>query len=259
MNRVLPPLDMHAHIDPGVKQHELEDLGAVVFAVCRTPSEFARTQNRTDQITIWGLGCHPDVAEAHSEFDVDSFRQALATTSFVGEVGLDGRSRIPMELQKATLNAVLKIVAKTPRLVSLHSNGATEQTLEALELNGSRGAILHWWLGSPEQTNRAVELGCYFSVNYAMVDKVAASGIPLSRILIETDHPHGDRRAPAPRRPGSIQVTEKSIAYEFGVTTDDLRQQQWQNFSNLVDQLDVQQLMPNAVQKMLLYARGSNK
>ena len=67
MSRALPPLDLHAHIDPDVPPRELEALGAVVFAATRSLTEYTRTTARSDAVTIWGLGCHPAVPEAQAQ------------------------------------------------------------------------------------------------------------------------------------------------------------------------------------------------
>ena len=54
--RALPPLDLHAHIDTGIAAAELTALQAVVFAVTRSLDEAARALNRSDGMTIWGVG-----------------------------------------------------------------------------------------------------------------------------------------------------------------------------------------------------------
>lgn len=60
-------------------------------------------------------------------------------------------------------------------------------------------AILHWWLGSPEETEAAVEAGAYFSVNASQARSWESLRlVPLDRLLLETDHPFGDR-SEAPR------------------------------------------------------------
>ncbi|MDN5769218.1 MAG: hypothetical protein L0H96_22465, partial [Humibacillus sp.] len=87
MSRVLPPLDLHAHIDPGIAPRQLEQLGAVVFAATRSASEFEQTTARSDQVAIWGIGCHPGVAAAQANFDVERFAELMRKMSLASVMG----------------------------------------------------------------------------------------------------------------------------------------------------------------------------
>ena len=157
MSRSLPPLDLHAHIDVGIDARSLEALGAVVFVATRSLDEFEQTRSRSDAVTVWGLGCHPGVAAAQNAYDESRFGELLAATPFVSEVGLDGSARVSMERQVEVFGSILAYVARTPRLVSVHSKRATTRTIDAIEQSGARGVILHWWLGSEAETRRAAE------------------------------------------------------------------------------------------------------
>ena len=97
MSRALPPLDLHAHIDPEIEPRALESLGAVVFAATRSAEEFERARRRSDAVTIWGLGCHPGVPGAQSEFDPTLFSVLMDGAAMVSEIGLDGRSKVPLD------------------------------------------------------------------------------------------------------------------------------------------------------------------
>jgi len=52
---------------------------------------------------------------------------------------------------------------------------------------------LHWFTGSKAEAQRALELGCYFSINAAMLESERHASmtavIPLDRLLTETDGP----------------------------------------------------------------------
>src|SRR3982751_596567 len=120
MTRLLS-LDLHAHIDPQISADDLLDLRAVVFAATRSLDEAEQALSRHDSRTVWGVGCHPALARAQAEFDVSRFAQLIAKTAYVSEIGLDGRSRVPMDRQKATFRSVLSTLQKTPRIASIHS------------------------------------------------------------------------------------------------------------------------------------------
>lgn len=256
MTRQLPPLDLHAHIDPKTSAADLERLGAVVFAATRTLDDYKSVRSRNDQVTIWGVGCHPSLAEAQSGFDRDIFAELISSSAFVSEVGLDGRSSVPMAQQREVFRSILAQLREAPRILSIHSSGATSGTLEALEAVRVKGAVLHWWRGTEAQTQRALDLGCRFSVNAANMKAASdLAMIPLDRLLIETDHPSGDRNSPAPRQPGAIADVEASLAKLHGTTAEEIRRQTWVNFSRLVDEVGVDALLPNPVQRMLAAAR----
>ncbi len=248
----LPALDLHAHIDPGIDPDELAVLSAAVFAVTRSLDETVIALRRRDRMVVWGVGCHPGLAGAHQRFSSDQFAELLEHAAFVGELGLDGRSRVPMPLQLGTLRSALEVLVETPRLVSLHSYAATEMLLDELESIRIKGVILHWWLGDAAQAKRAISLDCFFSVNASSVQRAETlAAIPLDRVLTETDHPFGDRHAPAPRRPGSVEDVEASLAAHYGISTREMRHQIWRNLGRLVRETGSSGLLPRAVRSEL--------
>ena len=52
---------------------------------------------------------------------------------------------------------------------------------------------MHWFTGKESELKRAINLGCYFSVNSKMLDssggKRLIQKVPVNRILVETDAP----------------------------------------------------------------------
>lgn len=251
MTRLLS-LDLHAHIDPQISAADLLDLRAVVFAATRSLDEAEQALGRRDSRTIWGVGCHPALAKAQTDFDVEHFAQLIAKTAYVSEIGLDGRSRVPMDRQKATFGAVLRTLQKTPRIASIHSYAATQEVLEELEARPIEGAILHWWLGDREQTRRAVEMGCFFSVNSAMLKKDAElKHIPMDRLFTETDHPFGDRESGAMARPGALANVETKLAHLFSIDAMALRLALWVNLRSLMEATDCVSLAPSGVRMQL--------
>ncbi len=258
MSPALPPLDMHAHIAVAARASDLERLGAVVFAATRSLDEFERTLHRRDAVTIWGVGCHPGAPEAQDGFSRERFRSLISTTAFVSEVGLDARSKVPRQRQRDVLSEVLSELGSTPRIVSIHSTGMSSAVLDELSAHPVGGVVLHWWRGSPTETQRAVDLGCWFSVNAANLkypDDVLC--VPTDRLLVETDHPSGDRSSPQPRQPGSLLDVETRLAGLYGLSNaGELRRRVWQNFVDLVDSAGVESLLPVPVRRMLQAARS---
>lgn len=256
MSRQLPPLDLHAHIDPRARPADLERLGAVVFAATRSLGEYESVLGRRDKLTIWGLGCHPGVPDAQGAYDPVRFANLLASTAYVSEVGIDRRSKVPLDRQIGVVSSIADCLRAAPRIVSVHSSGAPDAVLDVLEKHPIQGAVLHWWRGSEAQTGRALGLGCWFSLNAASMrypDDVAA--IPMDRVLTETDHPSGDRGAAAPRQPGAVGDVESALARMHGMAVTAIRKQVWSNLVRLVDEVAVLDLLPLPVRRMLAAAR----
>jgi len=246
-------LDCHAHVAPHISETELESLASCVVAVTRSLQEYAGVAQRRDRATTWGVGVHPSVPGAHTEFDADRFRSLLARAAVVGEIGLDGRSRIQMEVQEVTFAAILECLTEVPRIASVHSVAATARVLEAIGGRSLPGVVLHWWRGSEAETRQALELGCYFSLNAgeAASPKVIHL-LPRDRVLTETDHPFGDRKQRPPRRPGRVSGIEIALAEQWATDVTNVRRQVWQNFRRLATETRTIDLLPPAFQRTML-------
>ncbi len=247
------PLDTHAHIEPDIAPAELVALRSCVVAVTRTFVEYARTRERLDPSVVWGAGCHPGLAREVKGFSASRMKDAISTTPIIGEVGLDGAARTPMESQLATLRGVLTLATDTPRVLSIHSYRATDLVLRELREFRPDAAILHWWLGSPEETEAAVETGAYFSVNASQAKKWESLRlVPLDRLLLETDHPFGDRSESQPRRPGNLSKPESTVSAERSISPDALRRQTWRNLKTIAEKLTLVEMFPREFQVQFL-------
>jgi TatD DNase family protein len=246
-------LDMHAHIDPGIAPSELDRLGACVVAVTRSLAEYADVTRRHDRSVVWAMGCHPGLAQAVRSFSLDAFRAALSSTLVIGEVGLDGSAKVPLATQQAVFDDVMSALVETPRIVSVHSYRATSQVLNTIKRYRPKGVILHWWLGDEVETQAALDLGAYFSVNAAQVKKWRALKlVPKERLLFETDHPFGDRGGPEPRRPGNLSSVESRVADLLGISVEVVRQQTWRNLHRLSAELEILDMLPRQFQVQML-------
>jgi len=247
------PLDMHAHVQPSIADAELHRLDACVIAMTRSLSEYAEVAHRNDPSVGWGVGCHPGVARAVRGFSAEAFHTATSSTPFVGEVGLDGGAKVPLHLQQEVFDSVMDVLSKTSRIVSVHSYRATREVLDIVDRYRPKGVVLHWWLGNEEQTQRAVELGAYFSINASQVARwTPLRSIPPDRLLTETDHPFGDRREQAPQRPGNVARVEQRLGRSLRSAPDDVRRLVWTNFGNLAADTGVENLLPQQFQVQML-------
>lgn len=250
MSKKLPPIDLHAHIDPRITGRSLEELGAVVFAASRSLEEYELVVRRNDQVTIWGVGCHPDVRRAQESFDSQWFTELIQRTAFVGEIGLDGSSKVPINMQEETFKNILECLSKNQRIASIHSRKAVARVLQLLEEQPVKGAILHWWCGNNHQTAHAIELGCWFSVNISVRNETLAS-IPLNRLFVETDHPYGNLKSKSHRQPGGVLDIEQRLANIHDLSPEAIRSQIWDNFVKLIEECHLQKMMTRPISRMI--------
>ena len=249
------PLDAHAHIEPGIDPADLIRLRSCVIAVTRTQADFEVARRRSDASVIWAAGCHPGLVREVKAFSASYMREAVASTPVIGEIGLDGSARTPMDVQLAVLRNVLAIADEVPRLLSIHSYQATDLVLKELRHFRPKGAILHWWLGTANQTAEAVGLGAYFSVNASQVKKwESLKLVPPERLLLETDHPFGDRAQTPPRRPGHLVQPETALSALLGLTLAELRSQTWRNLRGIVSNMALIDMFPREFQVQFLAA-----
>jgi TatD DNase family protein len=257
VTRALPAIDAHAHVVPSVAVGDLRDLRALVFAVTREGSEWGPALDRRDEFAIWGVGVHPGVPGAIAGFDAERFDQAVDQALLVGEVGLDGRSKVPMVEQRRVFDAVLELLAARSRPVSIHSVAASGDVLAALRRRPVAGAILHWWRGSQAETQEALELGCFFSLNGAEARQPKVLGeLPPERVLTETDFPHTRRTDSAADRPAAVTTIETALMESWGVDRLTLRRQLWNNLGALFERCELVERLPIGVQETLATVRA---
>lgn len=252
MSLQLPAIDAHAHIQTSVRAADLKNLDAFVFAVTIHPREWEAALRRNDQLAIWGLGVHPARADAVRAFDAARLADAIEGTLLIGEIGLDGRAG-DLAKQIVTLEAVLEAVAAVPRPVTLHSVAATGQVLELLAQRPIAAPILHWWRGSKAETEAALELGCFFSLNgaEAMSPKVLEL-LPPDRVLTETDFPHTRRTDRRAVKPASVSTIEAALGRTWSMDQFQLRRQLWRTLGEVLDRCDLLERTPARVQDLLL-------
>lgn len=248
--RDLPLLDCHAHIAPDVTAAQLATLrGAFVFAVTRDLTEARAVQQRHDPTLVWGVGAHPGVRAALDEYEPSEFRRLVARTALVGEVGMDARGS--RTHQRDVLSSILQECQGQPVMISIHSTGRTAEVVDILAGNPHPGAILHWFLGTPEQIDEAAALGAYFSVNAAMSSEVIAA-MPADRLLPETDFPSA-RRSTQAKVPGDVSPLERRLSDALGGTPAQWRERWYQNLSDLLKASEAHtRLLPPLVERLTL-------
>jgi TatD DNase family protein len=100
--------------------------------------------------------------------------------------------------------------------------------------------VLHWYSGSQSELNRAVGLGCWFSVGPAMLSgekgRALAARVPQDRLLTETDGPFGSVKGKA-LFPWDSNQAVRGIASIWGVEEKDVEYRLRDNLRRLTSLL----------------------
>jgi TatD DNase family protein len=229
-------VDFHCHLDlyPDFESvvRKCDDARIHTLAVTTTPKAWARNlelASRTKYVHA-ALGLHPQLIGSHGH-EIDLWESLLSQAKFVGEVGLDAGPQYfkTMERQQQVFGRVLKGCDRAGgKILSVHSVRSTGIVLQMLEQHLSRDrskVVLHWFTGSLSEAKRAVEIGCYFSINAQMAisprgEKIVAE-LPHERLLTETDGPFAKTRG-QPSRPGDVADSLRAIAAVRRCTVSDL-------------------------------------
>ncbi len=172
-------------------------------------------------------GIHPHEAKTANDASYEQLGLLLKEKKCValGEIGLDYHYDFsPREAQKACFLRQLLLAKELDLPVIVHDREAHEDTLRLLRQFRPAG-VLHCFSGSLETARELIDMGFYLGFGGAVTFRNArrplevAAGIPLDRLLLETDTPY---MTPEPHR-GSrceswhIAYTAEKIAQARGI------------------------------------------
>ncbi|MDA9448258.1 Qat anti-phage system TatD family nuclease QatD [Bradyrhizobium sp. CCBAU 21360] len=226
-------VDFHCHLDlyPDFEAlvAECDQLGIFTLAVTTTPKAWSRN-NKLASSTKYvraALGMHPQlVAERWREIDL--WERLLGETRYVGEVGLDAGPRYFSSLDRQTevFRRILRCCAQAGgKILSIHSVRAATKVLDLIEEevpDGRAKFVFHWFTGTAADARRAVNIGCYFSINSQMLQtdrgRALVSSLPIDRLLTETDGPFTSQ-GDGPARPRDVGQTVRHLATARGLSS----------------------------------------
>ncbi len=196
--------DLHCHIDlmPSMTDfaNEAEKMGISVLAVTTTPKAYEKeiTSLRSYANIRVGLGLHPQlISERYNELSL--VEKYIGEADYIGEIGLDFNNQFYSTKEKQIIvfeNIIRWCSQKGGKVISIHTVRSDKAVLDILGKHfctENNKCILHWFSGSMTQLRRAVEMGCYFSVNGIMIKSPNGQklipNIPVEKVLIESDAP----------------------------------------------------------------------
>ena len=188
------------------------DAGLAFFTCGVTPHDYLKLAPQLTKNNIRvGLGAHPwYISDGRvTQKDIELLLELMGETPYLGEIGLDFSSRYCVDgLQELQVKAFTQICARAaelsrngqPRVLSMHTVRSIDVVLDILEQTGAAQAcipIIHWFSGSSDELQRAIKLGCWFSVGEMSIKtkrgREYAKVYPKDKLLTETDLPSSNQ------------------------------------------------------------------
>ncbi len=227
---------------------------------CVDPGEFPKIQaiaQRYPEVSM-SVGVHPLDMDKWTEKTAEQIKMLAASEPKVvaiGEMGLDFFKADDKAIQKEAFVCQLEIAQSLDLPVIIHCREAAEEMAQLLtafvQANGPVKGVMHCWTGTPEETQRFLDLGFFISfsgiVTFKSATQVKASAqmVPSDRILVETDCPF---LSPVPKRkekrnqPAFVRHVAEHVAELRGVSLAVLADQTTKNAQKLF-QLPVELLL----------------
>jgi TatD DNase family protein len=245
--------DFESELDQIVVRGEAAGVGAMLTISTRV-RQFERIRAVAERFpnVCCSIGTHPHYAAEERGVQLGEILAHAAHPKVVaiGEAGLDYHyEKSPIPDQEHGFRLHIAAARETGLPLVIHSREADEHTTRILEeemAKGSFSAVLHCFTGGERLARRGVELGLYVSFsgvltfNKSEALRDIAAGVPLDRLLVETDAPY---LAPMPMRgkrnePAYVRHTAAALAKVKDVTETDIARVTTENFFRLFTKAD---------------------
>ena len=250
-------IDSHAHIDgPEFDQDRGEVIeraqaaGVSVILNVGTGDphsgafERAVELGKSHSAIYTAIGTHPHDARHYDDKAEEKIKNLVNNERVIawGEIGLDFHyDNSPRDVQVAVFKRQLRAARECDLPVVIHTREAEAETIEILksEYEGAqRRGVFHCFSGSMHLAQRALEIGFMISfsgiVTFKKADELraVAKGVPLDRLLIETDCPY---LTPIPYRgkrnePAYVVEVARCLAGLHGVELEEMARVTTENF-----------------------------
>lgn len=209
-------IDTHAHIDDsqyaeGLNEFIARQQAEGVEAILVPGVDAATIQPVLDVCQQYpdylfpGIGLHPENVGADWKEQLEDIHRSLIHNHYIaiGEIGLDYHFDTTFKAeQQEALRIQLGWAIERDLPVMIHSRDASEDCLNILrKFPGLRG-VMHCYSGSNETAKEIIKMGLYLGIGGVITFKNCKlrdnlTGIPLERLVLETDAPY---MAPVPYR-----------------------------------------------------------
>jgi TatD DNase family protein len=251
-------VDSHAHIDGPEFDADREEViqrahaggvSAILNVGTGDPHsgafERAIELGKSHQTVYTAIGTHPHDARFYDDEAEEKTRSLIKSGERVvawGEIGLDFHyDNSPRDVQIEVFKRQLHAARDLSLPVIIHTREAEQETIDILKTDyagAARRGVFHCFSGSDELAQSALGLGFMISFSGIVTFKKAeelrhiARGVPLDRLLIETDCPY---LTPVPHRgkrnePVYVVEVARCLAALHGREMDELGHITAENF-----------------------------
>ena len=237
--------DTHAHMDDRAFDDDRGELlsrlpeagiGLLMNPGCSLASSRAACALAKEYDYIYAaVGSHPDAAAEVSPEVLEAYRALVRENPKVkamGAIGLDYHYEdVPREIQKKAFRAQMALAAELDLPVIVHEREAHADGMAIVREFPTVTGVFHCYSGSAEMAKELVSLGWYIGFTGVLTFKNArkalevAAGLPLDRIVLETDCPY---MSPEPFRgkrndPGKLYRMAQALASLRGLSEEDVQ------------------------------------
>lgn len=237
--------DTHAHMDDRAFDDDRGELlsrlpeagiGLLMNPGCSLASSRAACALAKEYDYIYAaVGSHPDAAAEVSPEVLEAYRALVRENpkvKAIGEIGLDYHYEdVPREIQKEAFRAQMALAAEMNLPVIVHEREAHADGMAIVREFPTVTGVFHCYSGSLEMAKELISLGWYIGFTGVLTFKNArkalevAAGLPLDRIVLETDCPY---MSPEPFRgkrndPGKLYRMAQALASLRGLSEEDVQ------------------------------------
>ena len=236
--------DTHAHMDDRAfdadREEVLSSLPAQGVGLLMNPgcslqsSRAASALSQKYPFVYAAVGSHPDAADEVNDDVLEEYRRLVGSNpkiKAIGEIGLDYHYEdIPREIQQRAFRAQMQLAQELNLPVIVHEREAHQDGMDIVSEFPAVTGVFHCYSGSLEMAKWLISRGWYIGFTGVLTFKNArkalevAAGIPLDRIVLETDCPY---MSPEPFRgrrndPGRLYRMAEALADLRGLSREEI-------------------------------------
>ena len=236
--------DTHAHLDDHAFDPDRDALlatlpgqgiGLLMNPGCSLAASRAACDLAREHSWIYAaVGSHPDAAAEVTPEVLEEYRRLIRENpkvKAIGEIGLDYHYEdVPRNIQQEAFLAQMELARETKLPVIVHERDAHADGMTVVRHFPEVTGVFHCYSGSLEMARELVERGWYIGFTGVLTFKNArralevAAGLPLDRIVLETDCPY---MSPEPFRgkrndPGRLYRMAEALSALRGLPVEEI-------------------------------------
>ena len=231
-------IDTHAHLEEieNLEQAITEAKSANIIGIIGVGSDYESNQKVLHFAQVYkgfvypAMGWHPGNLKGSAiDHNLEFIKAHIDRAVGIGEVGLDYHKKVraiaDKDLQKYVFRELLKIAKRYQKPVIIHSRYAWRDALSLVEEAELEKVVFHWYTGTSSVLRDIISQGYFISATPAVAyhdeHRRAVKGIPLDRLLLETDSPVVYRRGSEfeyQARPADILQALRGVARLKGMS-----------------------------------------